>query len=830
MKRVSKITCATIVAASLALSPIAPHLLDTTTIASAATAASALKPYAGTKLKTFMISSKSYVLVKDVFFQYGNNEKKLYFTVNVFNGDSTSLDFMDYWMEVLTAGGAKYSIQPAVQNQSTKVAPKSTEEFTFMAKVDPKINYTDLIFRLVKWDFSMPNYTRTIGQTRVSKSYINYVPSSHYFMLRKGNEVLKTYLGKGTVFRFDGQNQVQADFTIENTGYFPYQIPDLKFYMKTKNGQIIPLNADINANDRTIGSGEKKTITLRGTSQMNIDLNGTQVLLSQLDAESKIETPRGIYNLIWNPQGGFLTLENKTAEMSVQGSKVAVSVANMYSEETDTQNQLTLTLKLTNKDKKALTLPNYKFEVVTPSGSHYPVTFPEGALELAPGIERELIGTVAVPVSSGKNLTLLVQKGKEESNPNEYIAAAFKLQSSQELNAVTSKSYQTAKGSYLISIDRIERLPWGNEDVVNAIVKVQNTGKASQSVPQIEAALRLNGLAVNETDLKLINLNNVTMLAPLESAVFVVSTKVPYTHKFNDLTLNLTEQVNDKTKQSIGLFKSTSIQPLPVTNITQYEMKNAGRRALLQFGSTYVYEGKDTDLFYAEFTYTNKETRYNLLPTLKAYLATADGQYIDAAVHNIKASVKPDGKAKFTVSARIPKSLAHDGSLQLILGEAITDGKYSTAEQTPDRFINAIAMKLPKKQNDPQDHLDGFDLKPYTLSILKSLAMVSGSSDLKLELEYNLAKNTAYDVMETGRKLYVEVTNGRDSYGKSVDLDAENSDGFVTGDNKKVIIPLTGEQIGTLVYSGYQLNVYDEVDGHKRLLGSKRFGAFQLVQ
>ncbi len=830
MKSVSKITCTTILAVSLALSPVIATVSVSGTAAAASSTANALKPYTGTKLKTFMISSKSYVLVKDVFFQYDSNDKNLYFTLNVYNGDSQSLDFMDYWIEVHSATGAKFSIQSITPNKKSIIAPKTTEELTFLAKVDPKLNYTDLVFKLVKWDFSMPNYTRAIGQTRVTKNYVNYVPSSHYFMIRKGNEVLKTYLSKGTVFQFDGQKQVTADFVIENAGNFPYVIPELKYYMKTKSGQIIPLNADLSANERTINAGDKKILTLRGIAQSGLDLNGTQVIMAQVDAESKLEIPRGIYNLVWHAQGGFLTTQNQTAEMSVQGTKVDVKVENIYSEMSDTQNQVTLTLKLTNKDKKALSLPKYNFELVTASGSHYPITFPDGAIELIPGIERELIGTSSVPVSSDDNLTLLIRKAKEESNPLEYVAAAFKLSGSQALDAVSSKIYRSTRGTYEISIERTERLPWGNDDILNAIVEVKNIGKASQSVPKIFAALRLNGLTINEADVKLIPLGNSSMIAPSDSTAFAISTKVPYTQEFNDLTLSLTEQVNDQTKQTIGLFKTTSIQAPPARNIMNYDLEYAGRKAVLQFESTYVYEGKDTDLFYGEFTYTNNESRYNILPVLKGYLVTADGQYIDATVQNVKASVKPNGKAKLVVSARIPKTIAHDGTLRFIIGEAVTDGKYSTPEQTPDRFINAVSMNMPKKQNDPKDNLDAFELKPYNLSILKSLAMVSGSSELKLELEYNLSKNTSYDVMESGRKLYVEVTNGRDAYGKSVELETQNSDGFVLGDNKKIIIPLSGEQIGTLVYSGYILNVYDELDGHKRLLGSKRFGAFQLMQ
>ncbi|XEC95357.1 hypothetical protein AB6A23_01905 [Paenibacillus tarimensis] len=829
MKKVAKVTCSAIVATSLMLAPLSGPASIVFAANQTSAVSKALKPYAGTKLKTFMISDKSYIQVKDIFFQYGSNEKDLFFTISVYNGDNRSINFLDYWIEVHASNGGKFSIQGHPNNsKSNTIAPKTTEEYTFYAKIDPKLNYTDLIFKLIKWDFSQPDYSRTIGQTRVTSAYQNVVHSNQYYILRKGNEQIKTYLNKGTRFTLGDHNQIQTEFNMENVGYFSYTIPKYQFYLKTKKGFIMKLSTDLTENQK-IDPGDTFKISLKGSIKKNVDLSGSQIIMTSLDGESQVETPRAIYNLVWQNDGTFITLENKAAALKLDGVNVEASVTNLYSDNNGTQNEIALTLKWNNKGQEAVALPNYKYVIMNSDGTRYPVSAGEETVQLIPGVEREVTLNAVIPSEKMEGLTLLVQEPKEENKTTEFVLAALKLSKTQELTAVTKKVYRTEKGTYEFAVNRVERLPWGNQDIINVFIDIENQGKQSQVIPQVAAALRLNGLTVNEQNVSLIKLDNTVMLDPQQKTSYVLTTKVPYTYNFDEMTLNLSDKVNENSKQTIGLFKMNTISPVPSISISErYKITSLGRRATVEFLNTYLFEGKDKDLIYADLKYTNDENRFNELPVLKAYFKTSEGQYIEAKLENIKTVMKPGDNGIITVTAEVPKTFTHDGTVQLLIGEALSAGSYATPEATVDSFIGATAVRLPKSQNSPLDELAKLELKPYTFTVHKINALLSEMSNLKLEMNYTLDKTAAYNVVESPRKLYVEVTDGRIAYGSTVELEPAEGEGLKVGEELEFTVPITGQQIGNLIFNGYEVKVYEEIEGFKRLLGSKKFGTFQI--
>jgi len=65
-------------------------------------------------------------------------------------------------------------------------------------------------------------------------------------------------------------------------------------------------------------------------------------------------------------------------------------------------------------------------------------------------------------------------------------------------------------------------------------------------------------------------------------------------------------------------------------------------------------------------------------------------------------------------------------------------------------------------------------------------------------------------------------------YGKTVEVEPDQGDGFEIGTEKEVRVDIQGQNIVNLIYNGYTLNIYEEIDGYKRLLASKRYYSFQV--
>jgi len=835
MKKITKSAGAAVIAGSILLFPLSNAAWSAAAPTKTATQAQAqtVQPFAGTKLKTFMISANSYVQIKDIFFQYDNNSKKVSFTLLVYNGDKNAIDFTYYYPEVFASSGGKFTVQEHPDNKKSGIVePSTTEEFRYYANINSNLNYTDLVFKVQKIDFTAPNYTRLIGQAAVTASYQNSVPSKHYYIIRKGNDKLKTYLQPGSKLAVSGDNQIRLRFEMENVGWMTYTVPNLQFYILTKAGHMVKLTSDL-ANQLNIQPGEKVVVTLSGAIKSSIDLSGTKLIVQAVSGgEQGIETPVAMYNLVWDTASSFITGENQNAQLKVSGNAMEAGIETLYVDRTETQNEWTVTLKWTNQGDSAVTLPKYKYELMDSRGVRYPVEVPEAEVQVVPGIDKEIIGFAVTPPNVDGPFTLLVRYPKDETNPTEYVAAAFRLNAEQATGPVEGKRYRNEYGLYQISVSRVERLPWGDQDLINAYVEIENLGSTSQVIPQITAALKLNGINVNEQDVTIIKLEDKIMLGAKEKTSFVVSTKVPYTYEFDELTLNLTEKTSGDKKSTIGLFRADKISPPSSVLISSKHMINSvGRRATLEFLNTYVFEGKDDDLLYAEFVYMNEESRSKTLPALKGYFKTSDGSYIEAEIVNIKTQVKTKGKAHLAAKAVVPKTFVSDGNVELIIGEAIENGQYGKPDGTPDGFIRAVSFKLPKNQNVAKEEFIDLAFRPYKLTIHNAFAVLSDMSNVRLDIRYSLDKTAEFNVMETGRKLYVELAGNNLKYGKTVEVEPKQDDGngFRVGTEQEVRVEIQGQNIGSLIYNGYTINIYEEIDGYKRLLGTKDYNTFQVL-
>jgi hypothetical protein len=811
-----------VLAASLVFAPFA--VTAPTYAAQAPIKQAALQPFPGTKLKTFMLTQRSYIQIKDIYFLLNNNEKTVHFTLDVYNGDSKSLDFMDYWMEIQSASGSKYTMVANPANPKiTPIAPKTTEQYRFYAKVNPNLNYTDLVFKLVKWDFNAPGYVRTIGQARVTQTYKNIVPTTNYFILRSGNEKLKTSLAAGNSVIINDDKQLQINFNLENVGYISVDIPNYQFYLKTKQGYLMKLNYDPLAVQK-INPSDKMSVLLIGKVKKSLDLNGAQILLTKLEGEAKFESPVALFTTKWNAANTFFTEANTLKNIIINDTPVEATIKNVYVSKKDSQNEVTFDLMLTNRGKTAIKLPKYLFQLMGADQSNYSVTYPDQEVELAPALQKKVTMKASVPSNITDQLTLLIQKTKEETKPSEYLVAGFKLPSVQNVSTVTKTMFTNASGSYEIEVKAAERLPWGNQDQLNVYIDVRNTSTKSETIPDFTSKLTLNGLQVDDKTVTFMKLDNQIMLAPKGSTRYVLSTKIPYTYNFNEVLINLGYKTGTDTTTDIANFYVNKLNDIPVSAFSNtLELQSVGRRASLQPDKVYTLEGKDSDLLYVDFRYINDEQRYSVLPALKAYFKTKDGQFIEGKIQNVKTASSPGGRSFLAVTAKVPKTfVALD--LQLIVGEGIAAGQYTAPDAQPDGYINAKAIALQTTPKEVKDEFNDLLIKPYSLTFNKIENYIKNVTTMEIDLTYNLKALALYENNEAKRKIIIQAVDGTNVYEKSFDIDV--NDGFQVGENLKIAVSFTDPRIAEMMYKGYKLNVFEEFDGYRRLLASRIYTGF----
>ncbi|MBJ6361913.1 hypothetical protein ACFOQM_11515 [Paenibacillus sp. GCM10012307] len=833
MKKLGKYTCTVALAASLLISDPSQLIYAANTPSKASAAdtkqTNRVTAFAGTKLKTFNITSKSYIEISDVLFQYSNNEKIVHYTVTVHNKDNRNLDFMDYWVDVQDTSGSKYSVQANPNNsKSNRVAPQSTQSFKFYAKVNPKLNYYNLKFKLIKWDFSMPNYERVIGEARVTSKYANVVPSNQYYILTKGTERIRTYLQPGSRFNLGDTTQFQATFQLENSGNFVKNVSEYQFYIKTKAGNIVKLNTDI-ATDQKLESGKKLDVLLSGEVKTNVDLNGSQLFVTQTEGEAKFESPVANYAMTWQAASNIIAEVNKSKTIRIDGVQVETGIEYSYVDEGEKQNDISVTLKFINKGSKAVKLPKYQFELLSSEGVRYPILPEAEDLELVPGIQKELILNGKVPVSvASKSWTLLLQQPKEENKASGYVLSGFKLPTVKTGGSDLSliRQYQNENSKYEIAVMNTERLPWGDQDIINIYLEVRNNGEKEQLIPDIKSTLKMNGAALDAKDISIIKLDNQILIPTGESIRYVISTKVPYNYKFSKMSLVLNDQLEEKKTRTMGQFTINELAQVKYVR-NSYNLDSKGRKATLDLENSYRFEAKNSSMYYVEFSYSNKEDRITELPVLKGYFKTKDGKYIEAEIQNVKSKLSPTGRALLIASAQIPKSYDGEG-VAFIVGEAITTGKYSTIEDKPDSYIKAGSFNVPVAVNEVSDKFQDMKINPYLLTFDKVDAGITGNSALTLEIRYTLTDSKKYEVNENKKKLLFEINDGNTTYEQILEIEGEK--GLVVGKNQQLKVEFTGPSISRVLSNGYKLNVYEYNNGHKKLLAFKDYSRFYVSQ
>lgn len=819
MNKAVKLSLTAILAGSLVLTPV-QHWGSSNQVTYAAAAQT--KAFPGMSLRTFNIGNGSTIQIKDVLFQYGASSKKAYFTIEVYNGGSNTIDYMDYWLYLNSKAGANFKLTGMSSNPTdTRVSAKTTKQFIYYADIDPKLNYTDLTFKLVKWDFNAANYTSEIGNAAITSSYINTVPSDSYYVLRWTGGTVKSSVSNAYSINTGSSNQVQLKLGLVNQSTTAVTT-DFKYYLQAKSGQIIALTpSDASASQLDVKA--TKDVLLVADVNKSIDLKDAKLLVTRNESKDSLEIPMANYAITWNANAGFITAANKSKNITIENTTVETFITNVYANKGASTNDLILNMKMINKGNKEVKLPKYTYSVMTSNGKLYKASLQEEEITLLPEKEKEVTLYVELPSAYSQNLTLLISQPKGEEGIPEYVVSAFALKGIEPTPELNSKVYQSGSSTYQIAIDTVERIPWGDEDILNVYLKVSNIGKEAAAIPNFKGDILLNGINV-DGDPSWVKLDSQIMIEPTKSTSYVVSMKIPYTYTFSKLNLNVIDQIaNDKT-QTVANFTSSKLVQLPVLESgSTYTISSIGRKSKVTVDRMYKFEGNRSNLIYIDLGMTNEEQRAKVLPALKAYFRTSNDDIYEAAIVDVVTRINSYGKAVVTVAAEIPKSVENYNDFELVIGEAMQKGAFSPTSKDADSFINSVGFKLKETSTNISQDLRNIELPTHSLDIRRIESIFSGADNINVNINYTLTNEYAYANDSRERKLVFEMETPDASFEQTVEIGEK---GLKEGNLQNYSFTFTGDSITTKAINGYNLNVYEEYNGYKRLVGTSKVTSY----
>lgn len=673
------------------------------------------------------LSGSSFAEVKQVNLLSDQNGKIVTFTLSVTNNGGKDISFIDYWVRLLNKSGAQFTVKMMPQDKDKNTIPAgSTQELTFYATVNEATSLSDLKFRIIKWDFALDNFERTLGEIPVPDDFSNVAPAGSSQTVKLSGTYVSLIVDKFTLGKNEKYSLPNVKLKLMNVDNHSLTVPAYQFAIRTSEGYTYPMEAK-GLKDLVINPQETKDVTLSGSVPVSVSTEGWQLVITQNLTDLKLNVPIAFFQL--------------------------------------------------------------------------------------PGVTKQDGG-----------------------------GAGEEVQFTDE------------NGLYTAKMNGMYRLPWEDQDILTADLTVSNKGSDSLPVPNMTGYFLLDGAV--KVDAKVVTPAKVLGLTNGSSVTVQVAAKVPYTYEFAKLKLVLQEKTtDDKTEDVLEFETPAEVLNVPIADsAASFTLTDPGYRSKFSIDSVKKYEGKSTDLYTSQVLVENQEKRFANITKLVANLRAADGTVYPANVLDIKDKVGPGGKAQLIVSSVLPKGVNTSG-MNILLGEAVSsEGKLTpgggggtggtgtgsgtgtgNAASGTDLYVKPFAFWLPQEKNEVKTPLKDISLAPYTLSI-DHIGTTLENKQLTLKFNYEIVKDTGMTVSTEGRKIVFQLndTNGLRAIEWSTDLsklEPQSSDSPDTPQSSLRVGKYSGFKINLnnddLLYKlsflkTYDFNVYEEFQGHRRLVATMK--------
>jgi len=789
--------------------------------------------YRPAALNKVNISKKSYIEIYDLNMMQTGQGKTITFTLSFTNKDNTEINFIDYWIKARNKKGSQYKPVLVQQDKDKKrILANATTTFQFYMNVSDNVKLEDLVFDIIKWDFSASNFEKTVGKIVTPKNYSVDVPVGSKGIIRTSGAKLKANVDGFAVNGIDEHNLLSLNLYLENIGFTALDNMNYKFMLKSKSGLLFPLSTTSIQADEKLLPQDKKQIQLNALLRKNVSLDQMSLVIAKDEEADKITISLASLMLPKATTDSTVTPFNQERTLTVDNTTLKTSVKRALNNTNQSSQNVTITFNLSNSGNKSITVPNYEFAIRTTDGITYPLaTSALNNLVINPRNDKEIVLTAKMPKEININgAVLLLYNPKVQDKPDQlrYPIASYKLpdMSKGTPTVGTQYRYTNSNGDYNFELQSIQRLPMNDRDVLAAKIKIKNNSLQTLPMISVDGFFNLDGFKQDSEKSFVIVPENSVNIKPMSEVIIYLVSKVPYTADYKSISVSLQEKLGEDKADITELGNGKANDELKTIGIGDpYIVPEPGRSTSLLINKVKVYNALTTNLVYAELVEQNLEKRNTYLPTLIAYYQTTDGLYLPATITSTEEIVQPEGKVLTAIWVKLPKEYSA-GNTKLIIGEAVTDNSFTPIKGVPNYFVNAAQLDIPYADEPVKTDLTDLGIYPYTISINNFEAALSGSTDLKAHFYYTLKRNSDYDFVVKGHKLNIEIvdTSTGIAFSKSFSLE-EGGDSILNlgGNTAEYSIATAGAIAKDKLFGTYKVNIYDEFEGHKRLLGTKSY-------
>lgn len=370
-----------------------------------------------TSLGKAAIGEASYIEVQDLMLLPDNQDGRVTFTVNVHNGGVSELSFGNYWVRLQSKAGSTFTVNPLAQsNDTNRIAPGTSETYSFYAKVSASTELQDLVIKLVQLDFSVAGFERVVGQMSPTQDYSVLTPVGAKRSVRIDGTPIHANIERSSISRNDDFYLPSIYFEMENKGTGSAKLPDLGYFIRTAQGQMYPLQAATLGNGTELQALAVKEGLLSGSIPREAGSEGWQLVITETmtgsDGKSSVKLPVAFFEV---PEAVEVEVSlGNDYEFSNKSGTYTARLTSLQRLPWEDQDILAANITLTNKGSQALPIPDLKGyfkldDAVTVEAS---LIRADRVISLQPGKEINLQLAGKIPYTSDffKDLNLILQE------------------------------------------------------------------------------------------------------------------------------------------------------------------------------------------------------------------------------------------------------------------------------------------------------------------------------------------------------------------------------------------------------------------------------------
>jgi len=294
----------------------------------------------------------------------GDENQILSYDLKYTNSGTRPLELLDYWTKVVSRSGVSYPVRTHPEDRSDgSLAPNSSITVRYYARIGNNLSLEDLRIQVIQFDLNLENFERIIGSFDLS-SQMSVTPAntSRLFEL-KGTPVyskVKEYIAPEGAE--DEESTVQATFVLFNNGRRAITIPNYRFYLKTENDLLYPLEVVGGDEGSNVNPKSYKEYQLTGTVAPGVSIQDAQLLLVQeIDtANDRIEVAAGTYELNDSIRegGGTTDLVSESLKFQALDASYEAEAVSLSQAPWDTRDTLAVELRVYNRSEDIAAVPD----------------------------------------------------------------------------------------------------------------------------------------------------------------------------------------------------------------------------------------------------------------------------------------------------------------------------------------------------------------------------------------------------------------------------------------------------------------------------------------